>query len=42
LAFCGHVSGTSDQHAISTDERELARVLGRRVADVAKRLERGA
>ena len=37
-----HVSGTSDQHAISTDERELARVLGRRVADVAKRLGRGA
>jgi len=37
-----HVSGTSDQHTISEDERLLARVLGRRVADVAKRLERGA
>ncbi len=37
-----HVSGASDQHAISADERELARVLGRRVADVAKRLERAA
>jgi NAD(P)H dehydrogenase (quinone) len=37
-----HVSGTSDQHAISDDERLLARVLGRRVADVARRLERDA
>ena len=36
-----HVAGTSDQHAISDDERLLARVLGRRVADVAARLERG-
>ena len=37
-----HVSGTSDQHAINEDERLLARVIGRRVADVALRLERGA
>ena len=35
-----HVAGVSDQHAISEDERVLARVLGRRVADVATRLER--
>jgi len=37
-----HVSGTSDQHAISDDERMLARVLGKRVAEVAAKLERGA
>ena len=37
-----HVSGVSDQHAISEDERMLARVLGRRVADAATKLERGA
>jgi NAD(P)H dehydrogenase (quinone) len=37
-----HVSGTSDQHAIGEDERTLARVLGRRVAEVAARLERSA
>jgi NAD(P)H dehydrogenase (quinone) len=37
-----HVSGTSDQHAIGDDERMLARVLGRRVAEVAAKLERGA
>jgi NAD(P)H dehydrogenase (quinone) len=37
-----HVAGTSDQHAISDDERMLARVLGRRVAETAARLERGA
>ncbi|HJT98016.1 MAG TPA: NAD(P)H:quinone oxidoreductase [Rhodanobacteraceae bacterium] len=37
-----HVAGISNQHAIGEDERTLARVLGRRVADVAKRLERGA
>ena len=37
-----HVSGTSDQHAIGEDERTLARVLGRRVADVAAKLERDA
>ena len=36
-----HVAGTSDQHAIDEDERLLARVLGRRVADVAAKLERG-
>jgi NAD(P)H dehydrogenase (quinone) len=35
-----HVSGTSDQHAIGDDERMLARVLGRRVAEVAAKLER--
>src|SRR5215467_14418050 len=37
-----HVTGTSDQHAINDDERTLARVLGRRVAEVAAKLERGA
>ena len=37
-----HVAGTSDQHAISDDERALARVLGRRVAEVAAQLERDA
>ena len=37
-----HVSGTADQHAIGEDERALARVLGRRVAEVAARLERSA
>ena len=37
-----HVAGTADQHAISEDERVLARVLGRRVAEVATKLERGA
>jgi NAD(P)H dehydrogenase (quinone) len=37
-----HVAGTSDEHAISDDERLLARVLGRRVADTAMRLERRA
>ena len=37
-----HVSGTSDQHAISDDERLLARVLGRRVAEAAAKLERDA
>ncbi|HKE49394.1 MAG TPA: NAD(P)H:quinone oxidoreductase [Rhodanobacteraceae bacterium] len=37
-----HVSGTSDQHAIDEDERVLARVLGRRVAGIASRLESGA
>jgi NAD(P)H dehydrogenase (quinone) len=36
-----HVAGASDQNAISDDERVLARVLGRRVAEVAARLERG-
>ena len=34
-----HVSGTSDQHAIGEDERTLARVLGKRVAEVAAKLE---
>jgi len=37
-----HVSGTSDQHAISEDERALARVLGRRVAEAAVKLGRDA
>ena len=37
-----HVAGASDQNAISEDERVLARALGRRVASVAMRLERGA
>ena len=37
-----HVSGTSDQHAINDDERLLARVLGRRVAEAATKLEPGA
>jgi NAD(P)H dehydrogenase (quinone) len=33
-----HVAGTSGDRPISEHERELARVLGRRVADVARRL----
>jgi NAD(P)H dehydrogenase (quinone) len=37
-----HVSGTSDQHAIGDDERALARVLGRRVAELAAKLEQSA
>ncbi|HEY6941058.1 NAD(P)H:quinone oxidoreductase [Dokdonella sp.] len=37
-----HVAGTSGENPIDDDERTLARVLGRRVADVAARLERGA
>ncbi|HEV7489167.1 MAG TPA: NAD(P)H:quinone oxidoreductase [Rhodanobacteraceae bacterium] len=37
-----HVAGTSDQNAISEDERVLARVIGRRVAETAAKLERGA
>ena len=37
-----HVAGVSNQHAISEDERALARVIGRRVADAASKLERGA
>jgi len=37
-----HVAGVSNQHAISEDERALARVIGRRVAEVASKLERGA
>jgi len=37
-----HVSGTLDQHAINDDERLLARVLGRRVAETVAKLERGA
>jgi NAD(P)H dehydrogenase (quinone) len=34
-----HVAGTSNQHAIGDDERVLARALGRRVAEVAAKLE---
>jgi NAD(P)H dehydrogenase (quinone) len=37
-----HVAGTSNQHAIGEDERTLSRALGRRVAGIAARLERGA
>jgi len=37
-----HVGGANGANAISDDERMLARALGRRVADVARRLERGA
>jgi NAD(P)H dehydrogenase (quinone) len=37
-----HVAGTSGANPIDEDERTLARVLGRRVADVAAKLERGA
>ncbi|HUD43058.1 MAG TPA: NAD(P)H:quinone oxidoreductase [Dokdonella sp.] len=37
-----HVGGADGAHALSEDERELARALGRRVADVAARLARGA
>ncbi len=33
-----HVAGTEGQNAISEHERELARMLGRRVADLARRL----
>src|SRR5690348_16196681 len=33
-----HVTGVGDDLPISDDERELARALGRRVADVARRL----
>ncbi len=33
-----HVAGVSDEHAVSDDERTLARALGRRVASVAMRL----
>jgi NAD(P)H dehydrogenase (quinone) len=36
-----HVAGTANQHAIAEDERTLARALGRRVAEVAAKLERG-
>lgn len=37
-----HVGGVDGGLALSDDERELARALGRRVADVAARLARGA
>ncbi|HKU78452.1 MAG TPA: NAD(P)H-quinone oxidoreductase, partial [Rhodanobacteraceae bacterium] len=33
-----HVAGVDRDRPISDDERTLARVLGRRVADIAKRL----
>ncbi|MEV8522502.1 NAD(P)H:quinone oxidoreductase [Dyella marensis] len=37
-----HVSGPQGDNAISEHERELARALGRRLADVARRLAAGA
>jgi len=37
-----HVSGPQGDNAISEHERELARALGRRLADVARRLDAGA
>lgn len=37
-----HVAGLQGDNALSDDERTLARALGRRVAEVAMRLERGA
>jgi NAD(P)H dehydrogenase (quinone) len=37
-----HVAGTANQHAIADDERTLARALGRRVAEIAAKLEHGA
>jgi len=37
-----HVSGPQGDNAISEHERELARALGRRLADVARRLGAGA
>jgi NAD(P)H dehydrogenase (quinone) len=37
-----HVAGAHGDNALSEDERILARALGRRVADVCARLERGA
>jgi NAD(P)H dehydrogenase (quinone) len=37
-----HVAGASDQHAVDDDERTLARVLGRRVAEITARLERAS
>jgi len=37
-----HVSGAKGEHAISEHERELARALGRRLADTARKLAAGA
>ncbi|MGA9421955.1 MAG: NAD(P)H:quinone oxidoreductase, partial [Rhodanobacteraceae bacterium] len=37
-----HVAGVSGERPTSDDERELARVLGRRVATIAAKLGRGA
>lgn len=37
-----HFSGVSGDNAVSDDERILARALGRRVADTARRLQAGA
>ncbi|MGA9828655.1 MAG: NAD(P)H:quinone oxidoreductase, partial [Rhodanobacteraceae bacterium] len=37
-----HVAGASNERPTSDDERELARVLGRRVATIAATLARGA
>jgi NAD(P)H dehydrogenase (quinone) len=36
-----HVAGGAGERPFTDDERELARVLGRRVAEVARRLDRG-
>lgn len=37
-----HVAGARGEHAISEHERELARALGRRLADAARKLAAGA
>jgi len=37
-----HVAGVAGDHAISDHERELARALGRRLADTARKLAAGA
>jgi NAD(P)H dehydrogenase (quinone) len=37
-----HVAGASGENPIDDDERLLARVLGRRIAEVARRLGAGA
>ena len=36
--WASHVTGAKGDNAISEHERELARALGRRLADVARRL----
>jgi NAD(P)H dehydrogenase (quinone) len=37
-----HVAGPQDDHRLSDEEKALAQVLGRRLADVARRLDAGA
>ena len=37
-----HVAGAKGENAISEHERELARALGRRLADTARKLAAGA